>query len=333
MSIPLQTGGDKTDRFELLVVANPVWEVSWLVRGLPIDRFDAGTSTRRIEDGGGSALNTACALASAGWRVVAVGRVGDDREGRESVAALERRGIAARIEVIAGRTTKRNMVFVDERSGATAFQAIVPKRGVERWEEDPAELGEATWLFLDRLPSRAVGWLRQRRRDGLHNALTRHVHWGPGQVADRFVEALPFLEFLQLPEGDCPSPASATGREIPNDRSRIHNPTAPPPLGDEEVAAILGAGVGVFIRTRGARGVVVQSPGAEAIRLPARPTRLIDPTGAGDAFSAGFLDGLLSGKPTREAAERGLDWAARACRHLGARGWLDHEAPRRCAEL
>jgi sugar/nucleoside kinase (ribokinase family) len=54
---------------------------------------------------------------------------------------------------------------------------------------------------------------------------------------------------------------------------------------------------------------------------------VIDPTGAGDAFAAGFLDARIAGATIVDAAQRGVDWAARACRHLGARGWLDAEPP------
>ena len=50
MSIPLPAKEDKTETYDLLVVANPVWETSWLIRGLPIERFDPGTAIRRIED-------------------------------------------------------------------------------------------------------------------------------------------------------------------------------------------------------------------------------------------------------------------------------------------
>ncbi len=81
------------------------------------------------------------------------------------------------------------------------------------------------------------------------------------------------------------------------------------------------------MRTRGKSGVLVHSSDTEALRVPAREIELLDPTGAGDAFTAGFLDGMMSGASLRESADRGIDWSARACRHLGARGWLDHEPP------
>jgi sugar/nucleoside kinase (ribokinase family) len=98
-------------------------------------------------------------------------------------------------------------------------------------------------------------------------------------------------------------------------------------LAAEDITAILATGVRLLVRTRGAHGVVVHTAEGLTVELPAAPTETVDPTGAGDAFAAGFLDALLDGLDPAASAQRGLNWAARACRHLGARAWLDHEPP------
>lgn len=322
MSIPFQASRDKTERFDLLVAVNPVWETSWLVSSLPVDHFDPATGIRKLEDGGGSALNTACALACAGRRVLAVGRVGDDEHGRASVEALKRRGIEARIEIISDRKTKHNFLYVEEKTGATAFQASSPEGCADPWEEDPPGLHESRWLLLDRLPERAVDWLRERRAEGLSNALTRYGRSATGEVGRRLREALPYLDLLQLPE-------SRSGKLSPDtSREQIHSPSAPLPLSDPEVASLLEQGLQLLVRTRGKDGVIINQSGTAPLTIPAKSVDLVDPTGAGDAFTAGLLDGLLSGAKVLDAAKRGIDWAARACRHLGARGWLDQVPPR-----
>jgi len=286
-------------------------------------------ATRHHEDGGGSALNTACALACAGRRVLAIGRVGDDPDGRASIAALERRGVEVRIEIVPGRTTKHNDLYVERSTRATAFRAFVPRNCVLPWEEDPPGTMEASILLLDRLAASACGWLRTRRAmPGLVNAFNRNAPPFRGPAEKRYREALSLLDYLQIPEGDgAPHGEPARQMAAPEERQAVHSPAAAPPLTDAEVAHILSAGVRILLRTRGPRGVVLHADGQDPITIPAEPTDVLDPTGAGDALTAGLLDGLLAGSPTVDAARRGIHWAARACRHLGARAWLDEEPP------
>ena len=57
--------------------------------------------------------------------------------------------------------------------------------------------------------------------------------------------------------------------------------------------------VEALIVTRGAAGAVIHTRGEE-IRIPAAPVHaVVDPTGAGDAFRAGLLHGLLHGRDWR----------------------------------
>lgn len=318
-----------TPSWEILVVANPVWETAWRVETLPTASFDEASATDRAADGGGSALNTACALAAAGRRVLAIGRVGDDPEGRASVTALDRRGVTAAIVVVAGRTTKRNHLYVERETARTAFEAFLPPLCVPAWEDDPHELLDASVLWLDRLAARAPSWLRQRAgRPGLTNALNRNSPTFRGPSAQRARTVLAHLDLLQIPEGRVGATAPPIHHE-PEVRGTIHSPAPMAPLRQDEAQAILDAGVGILVRTRGEDGVIIQARGEDALTIPAVPTPVIDPTGAGDAFAAGLLDGRLDGMSIADAARRGLDWAARACRHLGARAWLDAEPPER----
>ncbi len=349
---------------DLLVVANPVWETAHLVERIPEDedleilreaRSRAAADGRRVSDGGGSALNSACALAVAGRQVLAVGRVGDDEPGHACLEALRRRGVQTACEVLPGRATKRNDCFVEQGTHATAFVVELPSRAVPPWEETPGALREARVLLLDRLAVGAPAWLQARTRtlgevpDALPvNALVRNTAILPPAARSRFESALPDLGYLQLPEdaaGDAPhwtsGPFAATV-SVPGvprsaspldeafaERHRVHRPRPLPPLAPAEVAALFAAGVHLLARTRGAQGVIVQTSGGPPIELAAVPTEIVDPTGAGDAFAAGLLDALLDALDPVAAARRGLDWAARACRHLGARSWLDLEPPER----
>src|SRR6202041_4112432 len=87
---------------------------------------------------------------------------------------------------------------------------------------------------------------------------------------------------------------------------------------DTAVAA-LRADIDVAVVTRSEKGCLVLGPdGTEAV--PAFPVkRVVDTTGAGDLFAAGFLSGLARGADDRTCGRLGALAAAEIIQHLGAR--------------
>lgn len=59
--------------------------------------------------------------------------------------------------------------------------------------------------------------------------------------------------------------------------------------------------------------------GSTAASVPARPAEAVDPTGAGDAFAAGFLIAWLAGSPLTQALDAGAELGAVAIGRYGAR--------------
>ena len=74
---------------------------------------------------------------------------------------------------------------------------------------------------------------------------------------------------------------------------------------------------------RGARGgLLYDARESRFVEWPARARRVVDPTGAGDAFAAGFLAGLLRGDPLERALARGVVGASFAVEDWGPAGLL-----------
>lgn len=92
-----------------------------------------------------------------------------------------------------------------------------------------------------------------------------------------------------------------------------------PGLGDDDAALALAARGPCIVQKRGAQGLVV-ALGATLHRLPAHPTTVIDPTGAGDATVGAIAAGLAYALPPLEAARAALAAGARAVSGLGPQG-------------
>jgi sugar/nucleoside kinase (ribokinase family) len=66
----------------------------------------------------------------------------------------------------------------------------------------------------------------------------------------------------------------------------------------------------------GARGALVVT-GGETFRVPAVKTRVVDATGAGDSFNAGFLASYLRGESLEKCAKAGAVAGARSVGFVG----------------
>ena len=94
---------------------------------------------------------------------------------------------------------------------------------------------------------------------------------------------------------------------------------------DDAVAAVAETGV-LAVLTRGAAGCVVVTA-AGPVEVPAAPVeRVVDTTGAGDLFAAGFLYGMTNGLSPEESARLGGVCAAEVISHVGARPQADLRA-------
>ena len=84
--------------------------------------------------------------------------------------------------------------------------------------------------------------------------------------------------------------------------------------------------VPVLVATRSAKGAIAISEG-ERVSVDAEPIdRVVDTTGAGDQFAAGFLSGYVRGEPLEQCLRRGAITAAEVIGHYGPRPEIDTKA-------
>ncbi|GAB4285577.1 MAG: carbohydrate kinase family protein [Candidatus Dojkabacteria bacterium] len=87
---------------------------------------------------------------------------------------------------------------------------------------------------------------------------------------------------------------------------------------DCEIADLFRYGLEAVIETKGAKGCVVYYPNKDGVKLDAfKVDNFLEATGAGDAFRSGFIGGLLDNKEILEAAEQGMQVAARSVQYIG----------------
>jgi sugar/nucleoside kinase (ribokinase family) len=257
---------------------------------------------------GGIVSNAGITLARLGMRTAAFTYVGDD----EWAELIRRRYAAEGIDTSAvttnaERATSTSVVLVDER-GERSF---IHYGGAPRLLDKRA--------LLDRLDlfarSRAmlIGYypLMAQLQDDLPEALaairsvgclTAMDAAGGGGTMQPLDRLLPHLDFY-----------------VPSEQEAAHQTLCAEPQAMIEVFRDAGA-TGFLGIKRGERGAVISPRPGEIFDVPAvaPPGEVIDCTGAGDAFFAGLLTGVLRGMSPRDAGRLAAAAGARSVTGLGA---------------
>ena len=260
------------------------------------------TPARIAHRGGGSGANVAVWLARAGARAVLLGRVGDDAAGRGALAELREEAVEARVAVDAQRPTGTCVVLVDpdgERSmlpdrGANAALAPAPLPA------DAAHVHVAGYSLLDpgARPA-ALAALAEARRLGCPASVD------PASAAPLAAAgAAAFLGWIGRVDLLLPNAHEAA----------VLSGLADPAAAARALAAHADE-VGVTLGREGA----LWSDGRTVEHVAAVPARVVDTTGAGDAFAAGLLAARARGARRRDALEAGAALAAQAVGRPGAR--------------
>lgn len=242
---------------------------------------------------GGMVANAAVAASGEGVDSHILSMVGDDREGRFLASALRRRGVSTR-RLIRSRLhpTSTAVVITEKKKGNRRF--IVPDRRLmerEAPEFDLSVLRPGAVLMVDgHFPEQALRALQRARELGI-------------PVVGDFSDARPAFRRL-LPYVDYPI--------LPRDFVRGYGGG-----GVRETLRLLHRKFGgTPVATLGEKGALAFLDG-QFLKVPPRAVRVVDTTGAGDAFHGAFAAALAQGADISTALRRASRRAAAACRHLG----------------
>jgi sugar/nucleoside kinase (ribokinase family) len=262
-----------------------------------------------IETSGGSAANTIVGAASLGTRAAFIGKVKDDLLGRAFAHDIRAAGVAFTTPPASdGASTARCYVLVTPDGERTMNTYLGAAQDLHPADIDPDMIAASAIIYLE-----GYLWDPKNAKDAFIKA-AQIAHEAERKVAltlsDAFCVDRWRAEFLHLMR-------SRTVDLIFANESELHSLYQTSDF-DTAVKA-LRADVGTAVVTRSEKGCLVIGPeGTEAV--PAFPVeRVVDTTGAGDLFAAGFLSGLARGADDRTCGRLGALAAAEVIQHLGAR--------------
>ena len=262
-----------------------------------------------VEVSGGSAANTIVGAASLGARAAFVGKVRDDELGRVFGHDIRAAGVAFDTPPASeGPSTARCYVLVTPDGERTMNTYLGAAQDLHPNDIDADAIAASAIVYLE-----GYLWDPPHAKEAFLKA-AKIAHGAGRDVAltlsDAFCVDRYRSEFLDLIRGGTVDLIFANERELHSLYETADFDTA---------LKALRADVKLAVVTRSEKGCLVVTR-EETDAVPAIPVeRVVDATGAGDLFAAGFLVGLSRGEDYRDCARLGAIAAAEVISHLGAR--------------
>ena len=261
-----------------------------------------------VEMSGGSAANTMCGIASFGGKAAYIGKVADDDLGLVFAHDLRAVGVTFRPGRPEGEMrTGRCLILVSPDAQRTMNTYLGMSSWLHPGDLDTAVIADAQVTYLE-------GYLfdRPEAKEAFRTA-ARAAH-GAGRMvsltlSDSFCVDRHRDDFRGLVRDDV-DVLFGNADEL---RSLYEVDSL-----DEAVAAVR-RDCRLAAITDGKDGSIIVS-GDDVLRVPAEPVaKVVDTTGAGDLYAAGFLHGLTRGRPLPECGRLGSLAAAEVISHVGPR--------------
>jgi sugar/nucleoside kinase (ribokinase family) len=238
-----------------------------------------------------------------------MGAIGDDSIGGMLVSLLDARGVdTSRLARIPGSQTSATMLPIRPNGERPALHVPGATPHLRPGDVDPRVIAAADVLHvggpdvLGRFGGEPLAAVLAAARAGGALVTMDLLRPGAPEVLGRLAPLLGFVDWF-LPNSD-----------------QLLAITAAADL-DGAVKTVLDAGAGAVAVTMGADGSRIVAGGTDA-HIPALPVRVIDTTGCGDAYTAGFICGLCRGWDPLAAGRLGTAVAALVAQGLGSDAML-----------
>jgi len=253
---------------------------------------------------GGSAANTAVGLARLGVKTGYIGKVADDREGELHLKVFSDEGVDTG-GIIVSKEGRSGIVlgFIDEDGERALYVDPGVNSLIDFNEISLKYVAESRFLHLTSFVGEKS---LQTQIKLVENLSDTKVTLDPGNIYAKkgWSRMKPLIErcFAVLPNEIEMKLLTGKGYE-------------------EGAKQMMDAGVSIVAVKLGSRGCYV-TDGSEKILIKPYKVNVVDTTGAGDAFCAGFLYGLVTGRPLKHCGLLGNFVASRCITKIGARDGL-----------
>lgn len=273
--------------------------------------YEAMPPAREVS--GGSAANTLAGLATLGLQCAFIGQVADDQLGKVFRHDMRATGIDFDTPSRDGEpATGRVLIFVTPDGERTMNTFLGAGQFLPAAALDEELIASGAILYLEgylwdpeeprRAMRRAIEVARAAGRKVAFTAsesfvIERHGDDFRAMIADGMIDIL-FVNETEL--------ATLSGEDD-----------------FEAGVAAVSAEVPVLVATRSEKGAIAIADGKRAEVEAVPVARVVDTTGAGDQFAAGFLSGYVKGEPLERCLQRGAICASEVISHYGPRPEAD----------
>jgi sugar/nucleoside kinase (ribokinase family) len=267
--------------------------------------YGSDTASRISTSSGGAAGNVAAWLTRTDARSTIVSHVGDDPAGAAIVAEFDALGVSHGNLVITGETSGVVVVLVDSSGERTMF----PDKGANSRlvAEDLPDLSDFQAVYIS-----GYALLNPLARDGVLAMISKikadgiPIYFDPASVGS----------MKDVSDKDLHTWFSMMNVLFLNEEESIYLTGS---VDIERALDYLLDFSEVVVIKRGSAGAIAKTRGFDSISLPAVATNVVDTTGAGDSFAAGFIASFAKNHDLTAALQAGGELAAGCVAIVGGR--------------